>query len=115
MADAASPRNDALGPERRALGAVAGIFPLGILQCGDEIFGALALEFFLRRFEICDARGNFFSLQSEAVRMFGHAHPFDFVPVLFADAIGARIGIRRCRIVIVDKAGRVLVAQAPSR
>ena len=47
-----------------------------IIQRGDAIFFALALEFFLRGFEICDAGRDFFPLPSEAILRFGHAHPF---------------------------------------
>ncbi len=109
----------ALGPQRFAVGSVAGIF-----QRGHAIFFALALEFFLGRLEACDARCDFFPLESEAVFLFGHDHPF-LILVLWAlaNAIGARIGTGHRGIVIVwhapalavDKIGVVLVAGAPSR
>ena len=85
---------------------------------------ALALEFFLGRFEACDARCDLFPLASEAVFLFGHDHPFlDSCRVALANAIGARIGTGRRGIVIVrhalalavDKIGVVLVARTPSR
>ena len=61
-----------------------------IIQRGDAIFFALALEFFLRGFEICDARRDFFPLPSEAILRFGHAHPYlSRVPRSLASAIGA--------------------------
>jgi hypothetical protein len=61
----------ALTTRRQALRSGAGIF-----QCGDKIFLALALEFFLRGFEAGDACCDFFPLLSGVVRLFGHAHPF---------------------------------------
>lgn len=71
----------ALGPERLAVGPAAGIF-----QRGHEIFVALAFELFLGGLEACNARCDFFPLASEAIFLFGHAHPFDSCPA----AIGAR-------------------------
>ena len=56
---------------RRALRCSAGVF-----QRSDKIFRALALEFFLGGFEVCNAACDFFALASEVVLQFGHAHPF---------------------------------------
>jgi hypothetical protein len=64
------------GPERRSLEWV-GAF--GVLQCGHEIFLALACELFLRGFEARDAACDFFPLQSGDVLLFGHAIPFSVV------------------------------------
>jgi hypothetical protein len=88
-----------------------------VFQRRDKIFRARAFELFLRRLEVCDAGDDFFPLQSRVVQLFGHAHPFlILVPLPLADAIGARIGRRRCKIVIaVDKSAGVLVAHVPSR
>jgi hypothetical protein len=62
---------------RRALRCSAGVF-----QRGDKIFRALALEFFLGGFEVCNAACDFFPLASEVVLRFGHAHiPFDSCPI----------------------------------
>ena len=67
----------ALRPIGRPLKRVARMFGLPrVLQRGDEIFLALALEFFLGGLEVGHARGDFFPLASEAVLRFGHAHPF---------------------------------------
>src|SRR6202158_6554830 len=52
----------------------------GVFQRRDEIFLTLALEFFLRRFEVRDAACDLFPLQSGVVLLFGHAHPFDSCP-----------------------------------
>ena len=63
---------------------------LRVLKRGDEIFLALALEFFLRGFEVCHAYGDFFPLPSEAILRFGHAHPFfDSCPRALMIEIGA--------------------------
>jgi hypothetical protein len=43
---------------------------------GDEIFVALAFEFFLGGFEGGDPHCDFFPLAREAIFPFGHAHPF---------------------------------------
>jgi hypothetical protein len=45
-----------------------------IRQRGDEIFLALAFEFFLRGFEVCHACCDFFPLASQSILI--HAHPF---------------------------------------
>jgi hypothetical protein len=59
----------------------------GISQRGYKIFLALPLEFFLRGFEVCNARRDLFALASEAIFLFGHAYPlipaFDFLPLFF--------------------------------
>jgi hypothetical protein len=47
-----------------------------IRQRGDEIFVALAFEFFLGGFEGGDPHCDFFPLAREAIFPFGHAHPF---------------------------------------
>ena len=61
----------------------------GIFERRDEIFLALAFEFFLGRLEVCNTRCDFFPLQSGAVLLFGHAHPFDSRPTSMVAAIGA--------------------------
>jgi hypothetical protein len=43
---------------------------------GDEIFIALAFEFFLGGFESGDPHCDFFPLAREPIFTFGHAHPF---------------------------------------
>ena len=48
----------------------------GIVQRGDKKFLALAFEFLLGRFEVCNAAYDFFPLQSGVVLAVGHAHPF---------------------------------------
>jgi hypothetical protein len=64
-------------PERRASEGVARTFAVArVFQSREEIFLALAFEFFLSRFEDCHARSNFFALPSAAVLLFSHAHPF---------------------------------------
>ena len=61
-----------------------------IIQCGDAIFFALALEFFLGGFEVCNPACDFFPLASKIVLRFGHAHPYlSRVPCSLASAIGA--------------------------
>ena len=45
-----------------------------IFQRRHKIFLALAPEFFLRCFEVRDARCDFFPFQSGPVLLFGHAH-----------------------------------------
>ena len=75
-----------------------------IFERADEIFVTLASEFFLSGFEACHTRGNFLALAREPIVPFAHAHPLSSrVPVSLASEIGARIRIRRCKIVIVDK------------
>ena len=59
------------GLMRRTLRCSAGVF-----QRGDKVFRALALEFFLGSFEVCNAACDFFPLAREVVLRFGHAHPF---------------------------------------
>src|SRR5487761_2248132 len=96
-----------------------------VVERGGKIFLALAPESFLGGFEICHARGDLFALARTAVLLLSHAHPLsNRVPCAFAWQIGARIGIRRCRIVICCmgdatsrwiKAAALLVAGAPSR
>jgi hypothetical protein len=93
--------------EGRAFRRVAGIF-----QRADKIFLTLALKFFLRCPEVCNARCDFLPLSSDCLLSFGHAHPFLIrVSRLLVVAIGARIGARRCRIVV---ANRVLPSQVHS-
>ena len=60
----------ALGPGQ-AFRRVARIF-----QRREKIFLALACEFFLRCPEVCNARGDFFTLSSDSLLLFGHGHPF---------------------------------------
>jgi hypothetical protein len=87
-----------------------------IFQRGDKIFLTLAFEFFLRGFEICDARDDFFPLQSGVVWLFGHAHPFgDSCPACIGgrdwganweEALQDCDCRRACSVLAVDKIGR---------
>ena len=91
-----------------------------VLQRRDKIFLAFALEFFLRGPEVCNAHCDFLAFPRQSILLFGHAHPFlSRVPSPLASAIGARIGTRRCKIVMralaVDKIAALLVGGAPSR
>jgi hypothetical protein len=101
-----------------ALMSVARVF-----QRRDEIFRALALEFFLSGFEVGHARGDFFALSRKAVLLFGHAHPFfDSCPALIGGAgLGRHLGLGVAglwwRALTVDKAagrlaGRAIVSAA---
>jgi hypothetical protein len=76
-----------------------------IVQCGREVFLALAFEFFLCGFEGGHPSSNFFALACEAIVSIFHAHPLILirVPSPLAPAIEARFGYCRCEIVIVDK------------
>lgn len=56
-----------------------------IFQRRDEIFLALASEFFLRGFEVRDAARDFFPLGSGAILLFGHTHLFDSYPMPISD------------------------------
>src|SRR5439155_1574430 len=47
-----------------------------IFQRREKIFLALACEFFLRCPEVCNALCDFFTLSSDSLLLFGHAHPF---------------------------------------
>ena len=56
-----------LRPERNLIQRMTPVLGLPrVLQRRGVIFFALALEFFLRGFEVCDARGDFCPLASEA-------------------------------------------------
>ena len=129
MADALeAPR---LRPEWRAPRRAVRIFrESGISQCRHKEFVALAFEFLLGGFEVCDAVCDFFPLLSGFVLWFGHAHAFLILaPPPFAAAIEARIGSKRRSIVIaltcsnsrwikfvaVEKTSTVLVACGCSR
>jgi hypothetical protein len=59
-------------PEPRPFGSTSS----RIGKRGDEIFVALAFEFFLGGFEGGNPHCDFFPLAREAVFTFGHAHPF---------------------------------------
>ena len=75
-----------------------------VFERREVILLTLAFESFLGRFKICHARNDFFALLHAAVVFPDHAHPFlSRVQNVLASEIGARIGILRCRIVIVDK------------
>ena len=103
-----SPVRARLESERRAFRRVARIF-----QRREKIFLALACEFFLRCPEVCNARRDFFTLSSDFLLLFGHAHPFlSRVPRSLVVAIGARIGARRCRIVVANRVGASQVHSA---
>ena len=104
-----------------------------VVQCGEKILLAFALEFFLRGLEARDARSDFFPLfphRGGGVALFGHAHPFLIrVPSSLTAGIGARIGTRPWELwigehareifqrpgIAVDKRATMLVAFAPSR
>ena len=83
-----------------------------IVQRGDKKFLALAFEFFLRCLEVCNPCCDFFPLPGDPLLLFGHAHPFlSRISRSLVVAIGARIGARRCGIVV---ANRVLASQVHS-
>jgi hypothetical protein len=112
-------------PEPRPFGSTSS----RIGKRGDEIFVALAFEFFLGGFEGGNPHCDFFPLAREVVFTFGHAHPFfksclvlSRVPYVIVAAIGARIGraLREWTALnnmtfTVDKIDTVLVARVPSR
>jgi hypothetical protein len=65
---------------------------------------ALACEFFLRCLEARNPCCDFFPLPGDPLRLFGHAHPLlSRVSGALVAAIGARIGARRCGIVIANR------------
>ena len=75
-----------------------------IVQRGDKKLLALTFEFFLRCLEARNPCGDFFPLAGDPLRLFGHAHPFlRRVSRALVAAIGARIGARRCGIVVANR------------
>jgi len=92
-------RSFALRPKWRA--AARAFVAAGVFERADEILVTLASEFFLSGFENCHARGNLLALSREPIVLFAHAHPLlSRVPTSLASEIEARIGIRRCKIVM---------------
>ncbi len=103
-----SPVRARLESERRAFRRVACIPPRR-----EKIFLALACELFLRCPEVCDARCDFVPLLGDSLLLLGHAHPLlSRVPHSLVVAIGARIGARRCRIVVANRVGASQVHSA---
>ncbi|HEX3116839.1 MAG TPA: hypothetical protein VHQ48_15310 [Bradyrhizobium sp.] len=62
-------------PERRWLRAERILRMSGIAKRRHKKIVALAFEFLLGGFEVCDPDCDFFPLQSRAVPQFRHAHP----------------------------------------
>jgi hypothetical protein len=91
-------------PKWRAVERTARSFTAArVFERADEVFVSLTSEFFLSGLESCHTRRNLGALPREPIVLFAHAHPLlSRVPTLLASEIGARIGIRRCKIVIVD-------------
>jgi hypothetical protein len=75
-----------------------------IVQRGGKKFLALACEFFLRCPEVCNPCCDFLPLPGGPLRLFGHNSPFlSRVSRALVAAIGARIGVRRCGIVVANR------------
>lgn len=73
----AAPVGFGLRPERRTFERAARPFAVArVFERGDEIFIALASEFFLGGFEACHARCDLVALARQPVVLFTHIHPF---------------------------------------